>query len=61
MNNEADVLVIGGGIAGVSTLYHHTKMGWSNVMLTEKLDLTSGSGRADLRYFYLLIYCPNNN
>ena len=43
MKNEADVLVIGGGIAGVSTLYHLTKMGWSNVMLTEKLDLTSGS------------------
>ncbi|MEH6826305.1 MAG: FAD-dependent oxidoreductase, partial [Motiliproteus sp.] len=43
MKNETDVLIIGGGIAGVSTLYHLTQMGWSNVMLTEKLELTSGS------------------
>jgi len=43
MKNKTDVLIIGGGIAGVSTLYHLTKMGWSNVMLTEKLELTSGS------------------
>ncbi len=43
MKHETDVLIIGGGIAGVSTLYHLTKMGWSNVMLTEKLELTSGS------------------
>jgi len=43
MKTETDVLIIGGGIAGVSTLYHLTKMGWSNVMLTEKIELTSGS------------------
>ncbi|MCV6611757.1 MAG: FAD-dependent oxidoreductase [Amphritea sp.] len=43
MKNKTDVLIIGGGIAGVSTLYHLTKMGWSDVMLTEKLELTSGS------------------
>ncbi len=43
MKTETDVLIIGGGIAGVSTLYHLTQMGWSNVMLTEKLELTSGS------------------
>ncbi|RDE19375.1 FAD-dependent oxidoreductase [Motiliproteus coralliicola] len=43
MKTKTDVLIIGGGIAGVSTLYHLTKMGWSDVMLTEKLELTSGS------------------
>lgn len=43
MKNKTDVLIIGGGIAGVSTLYHLTKMGWTDVMLTEKLELTSGS------------------
>ena len=43
MKNKTDVLIIGGGIAGVSTLYHLTKLGWSDVMLTEKLELTSGS------------------
>ncbi len=43
MKNKTDVLIIGGGIAGVSTLYHLTKQGMTDVMLTEKLDLTSGS------------------
>lgn len=43
MKNKTDVLIIGGGIAGVSTLYHLVKMGWTDVMLTEKLELTSGS------------------
>jgi len=43
MKNKTEVLIIGGGIAGVSTLYHLTKMGWTDVMLTEKLELTSGS------------------
>ncbi|MFT2111758.1 GcvT family protein [Marinomonas sp. 2405UD68-3] len=43
MKNKTDVLIIGGGIAGVSTLYHLTKMGLRDVMLTEKLELTSGS------------------
>jgi len=43
MKNKTDVLVIGGGIAGVSTLYHLVKMGMTDVMLTEKLELTSGS------------------
>ncbi|MGB1239906.1 MAG: GcvT family protein, partial [Pseudomonadales bacterium] len=43
MNRSTDVLVIGGGIAGVSTLYHLTQLGWTDVMLTEKLELTAGS------------------
>ena len=43
MKNKTDILIIGGGIAGVSTLYHLAKMGLSNIMLVEKLQLTSGS------------------
>lgn len=43
MKSEAKVLVIGGGITGVSTLYHLAKSGWTDVMLVEKLELTSGS------------------
>ncbi len=43
MKSETKVLVIGGGIAGVSTLYHLAKAGWTDVMLVEKLELTSGS------------------
>lgn len=43
MQSETKVLIIGGGITGVSTLYHLAKAGWTDVMLVEKLELTSGS------------------
>ena len=43
MRNEARVVIIGGGIAGASALYHLTKMGWTDVMLIERDELTSGS------------------
>jgi len=37
------VAVIGGGVVGVSVLYHLTKLGWSDVTLIERSELTSGS------------------
>ncbi len=37
------VVVIGGGIAGVSTLYHLVQLGWTDVALLERDELTSGS------------------
>lgn len=37
MKHHARVVLIGGGIAGCSTLYHLTKMGWSDVVLVEKM------------------------
>ncbi len=44
MKSEARVVVIGGGVVGVSTLYHLAKKGWGDdVMLLEKGELTSGS------------------
>jgi len=43
MKSHARVAVIGGGVVGVSILYHLTKLGWSDVVLFEKLELTSGS------------------
>jgi dimethylglycine dehydrogenase len=43
MKTQARVVVIGGGVVGVSTLYHLTKKGWSDVMLLERKELTSGS------------------
>lgn len=43
MKTHARVVVIGGGVAGASTLYHLTKLGWSDVVLVEKNELTSGS------------------
>jgi len=43
MKSHARVVVIGGGAVGVSTLYHLTKKGWSDVVLVERKELTSGS------------------
>jgi dimethylglycine dehydrogenase len=40
---DARVVVVGGGIAGVSTLYHLTRLGWDDVALVEAAELTSGS------------------
>jgi dimethylglycine dehydrogenase len=41
--SEARVVVIGGGVAGCSLLYHLTRLGWNDVVLVEKDELTSGS------------------
>jgi len=43
MKTTARAVVIGGGVVGVSTLYHLAKMGWSDVVLLERKELTSGS------------------
>lgn len=43
MKTSTRVVVIGGGVVGCSVLYHLTKMGWSDVMLMERSELTSGS------------------
>jgi glycine cleavage system T protein len=41
--DRADVVVIGGGIAGASVAFHLAKAGWSDVVLVEKGHLTSGA------------------
>src|ERR1700684_1264549 len=43
MKSTARAVVIGGGVVGASTLYHLAKIGWNDVMLIEKSELTSGS------------------
>ena len=43
MKNNARVVVIGGGVVGVSTLYHLVKKGWTDCVLIERKELTSGS------------------
>ncbi|WP_298256412.1 FAD-dependent oxidoreductase [uncultured Litoreibacter sp.] len=43
MHSTTKVAVIGGGVVGCSVLYHLTKLGWSDVMLLERSELTSGS------------------
>ena len=39
----ARVVIIGGGVVGVSTLYHQAKAGWKDCILLEKNELTAGS------------------
>ena len=41
--SHAKVSIIGGGIMGVSLLYHLAKEGWKDLVLIEKGELTSGS------------------
>jgi 4-methylaminobutanoate oxidase (formaldehyde-forming) len=43
MRDQARVVIIGGGIAGCSIAYHLAKMGWTDVLLLDKGELTSGS------------------
>ena len=43
MKTHARVVVIGGGVVGAGTLYHLARKGWSDVVLVERRELTSGS------------------
>jgi heterotetrameric sarcosine oxidase gamma subunit len=41
--NRAHVVIIGGGVIGTSVAYHLTKLGWSDVVLLEQGQLSSGT------------------
>jgi dimethylglycine dehydrogenase len=43
MRTHASAVVIGGGVIGCSILYHLAKLGWTDVVLLERSELTSGS------------------
>jgi len=43
MKSDARVVIVGGGVMGIGLLYHLVKEGWSDVVLVEKGELTSGS------------------
>src|SRR5450432_4180373 len=43
MKTHARVVVIGGGAVGCSTLFHLAKLGWTDVVLLERDELTAGS------------------
>ena len=43
MRTQARAVVIGGGVAGASILYHLARLGWRDVVLVEQFQLTHGS------------------
>jgi glycine cleavage system T protein len=43
VRDRARAVVIGGGVGGASVLYWLTRLGWDDVVLCERADLTSGS------------------
>ena len=42
-DDRARVVIIGGGVAGTSIAYHLTRLGWTDVLLVDRGELTSGS------------------
>ncbi len=64
MKAEARVVVIGGGVIGASILYHLAKYGWSDVVLVEKHELTSGStwmAAGNCSFYHPNYYCAQIN
>ena len=43
MTTDAQAIIVGGGIMGVSLVWHLTRRGWRDVVLLEKSELTAGS------------------
>ena len=59
MKSHVRVAVIGGGVVGCSVLYHLTKFGWTDVVLIERSELTSGSTWHAAGGFHTLNADPN--
>ena len=43
IQNKAKVIIIGGGVIGCSVAYHLSKLGWNDIVLLERKQLTSGT------------------
>lgn len=59
MKDQARVVVIGGGVVGCSILFHLAKMGWKDVILLERNELTSGSSWHAAGSFHTVSSDPN--
>ncbi len=59
MQSHARAVIIGGGVVGISTLYHLTKLGWADTVLLERTELTAGSTwhAAGLLPLFNMSYC----
>ncbi|MDN5929143.1 MAG: FAD-dependent oxidoreductase [Hyphomicrobiales bacterium] len=59
MKSHVKAVVIGGGVVGCSVLYHLAKAGWTDCMLIERSELTSGSSWHAAGGFHTLNGDPN--
>ena len=59
MKTNTRVVVIGSGVVGCSVLYHLARAGWTDVMLIERSELTSGSTWHAAGGFHTLNGDPN--
>jgi dimethylglycine dehydrogenase len=59
MKSHAQAVIIGGGVVGCSVLFHLTKLGWKDVVLIERSELTSGSTWHAAGGFHTLNSDPN--
>ena len=59
MRSRARVVVIGGGVVGCSVLFHLARAGWTDAMLIERSELTSGSSWHAAGGFHTLNGDPN--
>lgn len=59
MQSQARAVVIGGGVVGCSVLFHLAKAGWTDVLLIERSELTSGSSWHAAGGFHTLNGDPN--
>ena len=59
MKSHAQAVIIGGGVVGCSVLYHLAKAGWTDIVLVERAELTSGSTWHAAGGFHTLNGDPN--
>ena len=59
MTRQYRAVVIGGGVVGCSVLYHLARAGWTDVLLVERSELTSGSTWHAAGGFHTLNGDPN--
>src|SRR6476620_7707582 len=59
MKSHVKAVVIGGGVVGCSVLFHLARAGWTDIMLIERSELTSGSSWHAAGGFHTLNGDPN--